>query len=64
MSITDISLNYFPAELVPQAWWENMLSNSLNIEEKKRMIQEEIIYLKRYLKQIKLLLILIYQQIL
>ena len=36
MSITDISLNYFPTELVPQAWWENMLSNPLNIEDRKK----------------------------
>ena len=36
MSITDISLNYFPTELVPQAWWENMISNPLNIEERKK----------------------------
>tara|TARA_B100000963_G_scaffold277573_1_gene245952 strand:- start:12460 stop:14991 length:2532 start_codon:yes stop_codon:yes gene_type:complete len=36
MSITDISLNYFPAELVPQAWWENMLSDPLKIEERKK----------------------------
>ena len=36
MLITDISQNYFPSELVPQAWWENMLSNPLNIEERKK----------------------------
>lgn len=36
MSIIDISLNYFPAELVPQAWWENMLTNTSDIEERKK----------------------------
>lgn len=36
MQITDISQNYFPANLVPQAWWENMLSNPLDIEKRKK----------------------------
>lgn len=36
MEISDISLNYFPSELVPQAWWENMLTNPANIEERKK----------------------------
>lgn len=36
MEITDISQNYFPANLVPQAWWENLLTNELNIEERKK----------------------------
>lgn len=36
MQITDISQNYFPTNLVPQAWWENMLTSELNIEERKK----------------------------
>ena len=36
MGVGDISLNYFPSEFVPQAWWENLVTVESEVEERKK----------------------------